>query len=118
MVKILLLIYLISIVISIPGLLNKAGYSMLQGLIPFYNIYLLIELLEINPLLLIVLSLLIIFLPDRLLIITMILIFLPFIIADAYDKGIIIGLLSLILPFIFLPYIAYLGGCYRYNMED
>ena len=36
----LVVICLISLLISIPGLISKAGYSFFKGLIPGYNLYL------------------------------------------------------------------------------
>ena len=118
MIKMIILLYLLSIYISLPGLFSKAGYNALLGLIPIYNIYLLVQLLEINPILLIIISLGLIFLPDRVFVATLIAIFLPFLITDAYDKSIVYGIFSLILPFILIPYVAYLNGTYRYDMED
>ena len=118
MVKLIVIIYVLSIYISLPGLLSKAGYNALYGLIPIYNIFILVQILEIHPILLMILSLGLIFLPDRVFIGTMIGIFIPFIIADAYDKNILYGILCFILPFIFLPIIAYMNGTYAYNMEN
>lgn len=118
MIKYIVIAYIISIYISLPGLLSKAGYNALLGLIPIYNIYILVQILEIHPILLLILSLGLIFLPDRAYIMTLICLFIPFIIADAYDKGIIYGIICCVLPFIFIPYLAYFTGAYRYNMED
>ena len=118
MIKIIVLAYLLSIYLSLPGLFSKAGYNALLGLIPIYNVYLLVQILEISPILLILLSLGLIFLPDRVFIGTLMAIFLPVIISDAYDKPIIYGLFSIILPFILIPIAAYINGTYRYDMED
>lgn len=117
-IKILLIAYLVPLYLSLPGLLSKAGYNGLKGLIPFYNVYVLIEILEINPLLLILLSLGLIFLPIRGYLVTLVFIFIPFLIADAYDKKPFIGLITCILPFIMFPFISYFSGTYRYDMED
>lgn len=117
-IKIILIAYLVSFYLSLPGLFSKAGYNGLKGLIPFYNIYILIELLEINPFLLILLSLGLIFLPIRGYLVTLVFLFIPFLIADAYDKKPITGLITCILPFIMFPFIAYFSGTYRYDMED
>ena len=117
-IRIIIITYLLSFYISLPGLFSKAGYNALNGLIPFYNIYILIELLEINPILLIILSLGLIFLPIRGYIVTLIFLFIPFLITDAYDKKPITGLITCILPFIMFPYISYFSGTYRYDMED
>lgn len=118
MIKYILIVYLVSIYLSLPGLFSKAGYNALLGLIPIYNIYILIQILEINPILLILLSLGLIFLPIRMFFATLMLIFLPFIIADAYDKKMIFGVLGLIIPFLIFPLIGYVSGAYRYDMED
>lgn len=114
----IVLAYLLCFYFSLPGLVNKAGYSLWEGLIPFYNIYLLLTLLEINPFILIILSLGLIFSPDRMLIATIILVFLPFIICDAYNKGKFISILTLVLPFLMYPFIAYSSGCYVYDVEE
>lgn len=118
MIKYIIPVYLISIYLSLPGLFSKAGYNALLGLIPFYNIYLLIQILEINPIFLGIVSLGLIFLPFREYIATLVLVFIPFMIADAYDKKMIYGILGFVLPFIMLPYIGYFSGAYRYDMED
>ena len=117
-IKIIIIAYLVSFYLSLPGLFSKAGYNALTGLVPFYNIYKLLVLLEIHPLLLILLSLGLIFLPIRGYIVTLIFLFIPFIIADAYDKKTFTGIITCILPFIMFPYIAYFSGTYRYDMED
>lgn len=118
MLKIIIIAYLVSFYLSLPGLFSKAGYSSLTGLIPIYNIYVLVQILEISPILLMIISLGLIFLPQRIAIVTLIFLFLPFLIADAYDKKIIFGLLGCILPFIIYPMIAYCTGTYCYDMED
>ncbi len=118
MIKILLIAYLVTFYLSLPGLFSKAGYSAYKGLIPIYNIYILIEILNIKPIFLLILSLGLIFLEDRMYIITLIFVFMPFMIADAYDKKFITGLLGLFLPFFVIPYIAYANSTYIYDMED
>jgi len=118
MIKIIVIFYLVSLYISIPGLIGKASYNWLLGWIPIINIYLLVKVLDINPILLIVLSLFIIFLPERTFIVTMIVIFLPFLLADCYEDNMIYGLLGLIIPFIIFPYIAYFHGTYLYSEES
>ena len=47
MIKILLIAYLVTFYLSLPGLFSKAGYSAYKGLIPIYNIYILLEILNI-----------------------------------------------------------------------
>lgn len=118
MLKILIIAYLVTFYLSLPGLFSKAGYSAYKGLIPIYNIYILMEILNINSLFLILLSLGLIFLEDRMYIITFLFVFMPFMIADAYDKKFFMGLLGLILPFLVIPYIAYFNSTYIYDMED
>lgn len=118
MIKIIIILYLVSVYISLPGLFSKAGYKAILGLIPIVNIYILVQILEINPILQIILSLGLIFLDDRAYIVTLIFLFLPFVIADAYDKNFIYGLLCNIIPFILYPYLAYFNGTYRYNLEE
>lgn len=45
-------ICLLSLLIALPGFINKAGYSFYKGLIPGYNLYLFFTLLEFSPILL------------------------------------------------------------------
>ena len=118
MIKVLIIIYILSFYLSLPGFFSKAGYNALSGLIPVYNLYILFQILEISPILLIIISLGLIFSPERSFFGTLIFIFMPFILADAYDKGKITGFLCLIFPFIFYPILAYFAGAYRYDMED
>lgn len=115
---ILVVICLVSLLIAIPGFINKAGYSFLEGLIPIYNLYLFFTILELSPLVLILLALGLIFLPDRAFIITLICIILPFIVCDAYGKGKVTAVLTLILPFIMYPLIAYFTGTYEYDVRE
>jgi hypothetical protein len=118
MIKILLIAYLVTFYLSLPGFFSKAGYSAYKGLIPIYNVYILLEILNIKPLLLILISLGLIFLEDRMYFITLIFVFMPFMLADAYDKKLITGILGLCLPFIIFPAIAYGNSTYIYDMED
>ncbi len=118
MIKILIIVYIISFYLSLPGFFSKAGYNSLSGLIPIYNLYILFQILEINPIILIIISLGLIFSPDRAYFGTLLFIFIPFMLADAYDKGKVIGLLCFLFPFIFYPLLAYFTGTYRYDMED
>lgn len=115
---ILVFISLLSLLIALPGFINKAGYSFFKGLIPGYNLYLFLLILEISPILLIILSLGLIFLPDRAFIITFICILLPFAVSDAFGKGKVVGLLTLILPFIMYPLLAYFIGTYAYDVRE
>lgn len=115
----LVLTYFIVLYLSLPGLVSKAGYSLKEGLIPGYNIYLLLTILEINPFLLIILSLGLIFLPQRMFIATLMFVFFPFLLCNAYSRGIIFSILTLICPFIMFLIIAYAPNCdYLYNIEE
>lgn len=116
----IILIYLLCFYFSVPGLINKAGYPIWKGLIPFYNLYLLVTILEISPFVLMLLGLGLIFLPDRMWVATLIAVFLPFLIADAYayDKSIRIGVLTFLCPFILYPYLAYSSATYGYNLLE
>ena len=107
--------YLITFYLSIPGFIKKAGYNPLLGLIPVVNVYCLLRALEINPIFLIIISLLLIFLPDRAFVVTSIVIFLPFMISDCYEDNLIYSFLALVIPFIMYPYIAYIHGIYSYK---
>jgi len=111
--------YFVVFYLSLPGLLSKAGYTLIEGLIPIYNIYVLLTVLEINPFLLIMLSLGLIFLPDRMFIATLIFVFLPFILSNAYSRGIIFSILALVCPFLMFPILAYgPNSDYLYSIED
>ena len=115
----LVLTYFIILYLSLPGLVSKAGYSLKEGLIPGYNIYLLLTILEINPFLLIALALGLIFLPQRMFIATLMFVFFPFLLCNAYSRGIIFSILTLICPFIMFLIIAYAPNCdYLYNIEE
>ena len=118
MIRIIVIIYLISLYISIPGLVNKAGYKFYYGLIPIVNIYFLFKVLKLNPILIIIFSLLLIFCPFRELFATMFVIFLPFMIGDAYESNLLYSFLGLVIPFIIFPIVAYLNGIYQYGGDD
>ncbi len=118
MVKIFLIAYFVAFYLSLPGFFSKAGYSAFKGLIPIYNIYIFFEILDIKPLFLMLLGLGLIFLEDRMFIMTFLFVIMPFAIADAYDKKLLTGIIGLFLPFIIFPYIAYMNGTYLYDMED
>ena len=118
MIGIIVIIYFVSILISLPGLFSKAGYSFYKAFIPIYNLYILIQILDIKPIFLMLVAIALIFLNDRVAVATGICIFLPFMIADAYNKNFFIGLLGFILPFFIFPYIGYFSGTYIYDMED
>lgn len=115
---ILVVICFISLLIAIPGFINKAGYSFIRGLIPFYNVYLFLSLLEISPLFLILISIGLIVLPDRAFFVTLLFMILPFIVSDAFGKGKVTGILTLFLPFIMYPFLAYIGGTYAYDVRE
>ena len=70
--------------------------------------------LKINPILLIVLGLGLIFLPCRMFVATLIIIFLPFQIADAYSSNFKVSIITFILPIIMYPVLAYIKGYYTY----
>lgn len=110
-----LVVCLICLMISIPGYIAKSGESWWKGIIPIVNIYYFLKGLKISPILLIVLALGLIFLPDRLLVLTIMCVFSPFIVTDAYGHGKIVGALGLILPFIIYPWLAYVSGTYIYE---
>ena len=117
--KYIVIAYFVVLYLSLPGLLSKAGYSLKEGLIPIYNIYVLLTILEVNPFLLIALSLGLIFLPQRMFIATLMFIFYPFFLCNAYSRGIIVSILTLLCPFIMFLVIAYSPNSdYLYNMEE
>lgn len=115
MIKEIIILYVITLYLSIPGFIKMAGYHPLLGLIPIVNIYCLLRTLDVNPIFLILLSLLLIFLPDRVFILTSIVIFLPFMIGDCFEDKMIYSFLALLLPLPILPYIAYIHGSYSYK---
>ena len=114
----LIVVSLISLLIALPGFINKAGYSLWKGFIPIYNIYLFFRIIEFPVLLLLLMGLGLIVLPDRVYVITLLMIILPFMVNDAYCRGKVSGFLTLFLPFIMYPYIGYLGGVYCYHISD
>lgn len=116
--QIVVLLYFISLLISLPGFISKAGYNLKDGIIPFYNIYLFLIILKISPILLIIISLGLILTPDRMFFATLMFVFLPFITADAFGKGKITAFFTLILPFVMYPYLAYSGTVYTYINEE
>lgn len=117
--KYIVLAYFIVLYLSLPGLLSKAGYSLKDGLIPGYNIYVLLTVLEINPFLLIILSLGLIFIPQRMFVATLMFVFFPFLLCNAYSRGIFFSILTLICPFIMFLVLAYAPNCdYLYDIED
>lgn len=59
-----------------------------------------------------------IFLADRVFVITLLFILLPFIINDCYGKNFLTGLLTLFFPFIMYPYFGYIGGVYSYDVIE
>ena len=118
MIKLIVILYIVSLYISIPGLLSKAGIKFYYGLIPIYNIYLLFKVLNLNPILIIIFSLLMIICPFRELFATIFVIFLPFMVGEAYSGMLRYSFLSLILPFIGFPLIAYVIGVYQYGGDS
>lgn len=114
----LVAICLLSLLIAIPGFVKKAGYSLWKCLIPGYNIYLFLSIIEFPPVLLILMALGLIFLPDRMFVATLFCIILPFLVNDAYGKGKISSLLTLFLPFVMYPFIGYLSGIYAYDVSE
>ena len=114
----LVAICLISLLIAIPGFVKKAGYSLVESLIPGYNLYLFLSIIEFPPVLLILLSLGLIFLPDRMFIATLLCVILPFMVNDAFGKGKISSFITLFLPFVMYPYLGYLSGIYSYDVSE
>ena len=114
MITNLVLLYLIILYLSIPGFLRLAGYKFYYGLIPIVNLYFFFKVLKINPIFLIIYSLLIIFIPYRDFLVTAIFVFLPFIIMDAFEEKLIYSFLTLLVPYFFYPFIAYHHGRYYY----
>ena len=117
MIEKITLIYIIILYLSMPGFLGKAGYNLWIGFLPIINIYYFLKVLEINPYLLLILSLGIIFLPARMFLVTLIFVFLPFLIGDCYEEKMIFSFLALLLPFPIYPFIAYFHGEYQYIGE-
>ena len=111
-------ICLVSLLISIPGFIHKAGYSFFRGLIPGYNIYLFFSILDFSPILLIIFSLGLVFLPDRAFVATLFFAILPFIVCECFGKGKISGFFTLFFPFIMYPFLAYFSGNYVYAFSD
>lgn len=111
-------LYLIILFISIPGFLKKAGIKFYYGLIPIVNIYFFFKALRINPILLIIYGLLLIFTPFKDLLATILVVFLPFLIMDAYEDNLIISFISLVVPFITFPVVAYYHGDYNYGGDE
>lgn len=111
----LVAICLISLLISIPGFVKRAGDGFIKGLIPGYNIYLFLSAIEFPPIILMLLALGLIFLPDRMFIATLFCVLLPFMVSDAFGKGKFSAILTLFLPFIMYPFLAYFNGIYIYN---
>ena len=117
--KYIVLAYFIILYLSLPGLLSKAGYDLKEGLIPGYNVYVLLTVLEINPFLLIAVSLGLIFLPQRMFVATLMFVFFPFFLCNAYSRGIMCSILTLVCPFLMFLYLAYAPNCdYLYNIEE
>ncbi len=118
MISTVVIVYLAVLYLSIPGFLRKAGIKFYYGLIPIVNIYVLCKALNMNPILLIVYGLMLIFLPIRDLLMTTLIIFLPFLLMDAYEDNILFSFAALILPFVVFPVVAYFHGTYNYGGED
>ena len=114
MINNLVLLYLIILYLSIPGFLSRAGYKFYLGLIPIVNLYYFFKVLKINPVFLIIYSLLIIFIPYRDFLITLLFVFLPFMTMDAFENNLFFSFASLIVPFILYPFVAYIHGRYNY----
>lgn len=107
--------YLVTLYVSIIGFLSKCGYSIKKTWIPFYNLYLFFRVLKISPILLILLALGLIFLEDRVLIMTIMIIFLPFICAYTFNKKIIWAIIALIFPFPGYILLSFTNGGYLYE---
>lgn len=113
-----LVICLISLFLSIPGFVRKAGIPSWKAFIPILNVYYFFKLTKISPILLILLSLGLIFWEERLFILTVMCIFFPFILSETYGYGKKIGFLGLIAPFVIYPWLAYRSGIYIYEEEN
>ena len=114
MITNLVLLYLIVLYLSIPGFLMRSGYKFYYGLIPIVNLYFFFKVLKINPIFLIIYSLLIIFIPYRDFLVTMLFVFLPFIIMDAFETSLLFSFATLLVPYLFYPFVAYIHGRYNY----
>ena len=114
----LIAISLISLLIALPGFINKAGYSIWKGFIPFYNIYLFFRIIEFPPVILMLCGLGMIVLPDRAFIITLLCCLFPFFICEIFNQKKWIGFLTLLLPFIMYPLIGYIIGFYSYDTYE
>ena len=114
----LVAICLLSLLIAVPGFVKKAGYSLWKCLMPGYNVYLFLSIIEFPPVLLILMALGLIFLPDRMFVATLFCIILPFLVNDAYGKGKISSIITLFLPFVMYPFIGYLSGIYAYDVSE
>ncbi len=114
----LIVVSLISLFIALPGLINKAGYSLWKGFIPFYNIYLFFRIIEFPPLILMLCGIGMIILPDRAFIITLLCCLLPFFVCNIYNQKKIVGFITMILPFIMYPLIGYIIGFYSYDTYE
>ena len=110
-----LFIYFIILYISIVLFLNKAGVNIFESLIPIYNLYLFLKILKISPWLLILLSLGLIFLDDRMLIFTLIYVFMPFVCGYVFSCKKIWSVLAVLLPFPFYFFLPFCGGYYIYD---
>ena len=97
----------IAFYLSLCGFLAKAGHPFWKGLIPIYNLSLFLSQLNIEPITLIILGLLLIFLPDGMLFVTLMYVFFPFIVSYGYGKGFFVGILALIFPFVMYPLLAF-----------
>ena len=114
----LIAICLISLLIALPGFINKAGYSLWKGFIPFYNIYLFFRIIEFPPVILMLCGLGMIILPDRAFVITFLCCLLPFFVCEIFNQKKFMGFLTLILPFIMYPLIGYFIGFYSYDTYE
>ncbi len=108
---------IISFYLSLVGFASKAGHPFWYGLIPIFNLAIFFYDIEINPILLVLFGLGLIFLPDPMILVTCIYIFMPFLVSEAYGKGIGWGIVGLFMPFIIYPVIAYFIGEYAYSVE-
>ena len=114
----LIAISLISLFIALPGFINKAGYSLWKGFIPFYNIYLFFRIIEFPPIVLMLCGIGMIILPDRAFIITLLCCLLPFFVCEIFNQKKIMGFITLLLPFIMYRLIGYIIGFYSYDTYE
>ena len=107
--KMFVIISIIAFYISLFLLLRKAGYNVIQSIVPGLNIYYLSKAIKVNFIIIIVLVVGIIILPIRNLLLTLIYIMLPIYISYFYGMGFHSSIFTMLIPFIGYPFMAYKG---------